>query len=229
MTPALPTTTIPRLQNGDHLDDDEFMRRYDAMPKLKKAELIEGVVYIMSSPLRADAHGDPHAEIMGWLIFYKSRTPNVRVSDNATVRLGRKNVPQPDASLRIVRGGNTTLDAKGYIEGGPELVAEVAASSVSIDRNAKFRVYRDKGISEYVLWRVEDQEIDWFVLRDDQYVALRPAADGILHSEVFPGLWLDPAGLMAMDTGRVLDALQRGFASPEHAAFVERMRQTTAP
>jgi len=225
MTPTLLPLTIPRLQNGDTLDADEFMRRYEAMPDVKKAELIEGVVYIMSSPLRADVHGDPHADLLGWLGYYRIRTPNVRVSDNATVRLGRRNVPQPDASMRIVRDGRSTLDAKGYIEGGPELVAEVAASSVSIDRNAKFRAYRDQGVREYVLWRVEEGEIDWFILRDGQYIALSPGEDGILHSEVFPGLWLDPAAMVALDAARVHEVLLQGIASDEHAAFVERMRQ----
>ncbi len=227
MTPAVSPPTIPRLQNGDTLDGDEFMLRYEAMPDVKKAELIEGVVYIMSSPLRADVHGDPHAELMGWLWSYRLRTPNVRVSDNATVRLGRRNVPQPDASMRIVRGGRATLNAHGYIEGGPELVAEVAASSVSIDRNAKFRAYRDEGVREYVLWRVEEGEIDWFILRDGQYVALPLGEEGILRSEFYPGLWLDPAAMTGLDAERVHEVLLQGIASPEHAAFVERMRQAT--
>ena len=120
MTPALVTPTIPRLQNGDTLDSDEFMRRYEAMPDVKKAELIEGVVY-MSSPVRADVHGYPHAELMGWLMNYRIRTPNVRVADNSTVRFGRRNVPQPDALLHIVRGGHSTMNPSGYLVDGPEL------------------------------------------------------------------------------------------------------------
>jgi Uma2 family endonuclease len=224
MTPAVLTPTIPRLQNGDTLDSDEFMRRYDAMPELKKAELIEGVVY-MPSPVRAPEHGYPHADLLGWLGYYRIRTPNVHVADNTTVRLDQRSVPQPDALMHIVRGGPSTVNQDGYIEGGPELVAEVAASSVSIDRNAKFRVYRDHGVREYVLWRVEDGEIDWFVLRDGQYVPFSPGEGGILRSEVFPGLWLDPAAMAGLDAVRVHEVLLQGIASPDHAAFVERMRQ----
>ncbi len=225
MTPALLPITIPRLQNGDTLDSDEFMLRYHAMPEVKKAELIEGVVYIMSSPLRADVHGDPHADLLLWLGTYRLRTPNLRVSDNATIRFDRRNVPQPDAHLRIVRGGQSVLAQDGYLDGGPELVAEVAASSVSIDRNAKFRVYRDHGVREYVLWRVEEGEIDWFVLRDGQYVALSPGEDGILRSEFYPGLWLDPAAMTGLDAERVHEVLSEGIASSQHTEFVERMRQ----
>ena len=226
MSNLLVSPAIPRLHNGDTLDSEEFMRRYHAMPDVNKAELIEGVVY-MPSPVSAEYHGDLHADLLMWLGVYRAHTPNVRTSDNATIRFDRKNVPQPDAHLRIVNGGQSKMDQDGYVEGGPELVAEVAASSVSIDRNAKFRVYRDHGVREYVLWRVEDEEIDWFVLRDDQYVALSPGKDGFLRSEVFPGLWLDPAALVRFDALHVLEVLLQGIASPEHLDFVERMRRGT--
>ena len=227
MSDLLVTAVIPRLHNGDHLDADEFMRRYEAMPEMYKAELIEGVVYIMSSPVRANEHALPQADLLLWLGNYRLHTPGVRAGDNATVRFDQDNVNQPDALLWIVHGGRSTIDADGYFEGAPELVAEVAASSVSIDRNAKFRVYRDKGVREYVLWRVEDGEIDWFVLRDGQYAALAPGEGGFLKSEVFPGLWLEPAALVSEDAARVNDILQRGIASPEHADFVERLRQVS--
>jgi len=149
----------------------------------------------------------------------------VRVGDNATVRLGQDNEPQPDALLLIDpdRGGQVTL-VDGYITGGPELAAEVAASSVSIDRNAKLRAYQRNGICEYLLWRVEDQAIDWFALRAGKYQPLPVGPDGILRSEVFPGLWLDAPALLAGDGVRVLGVLQQGLASPEHAAFVARLR-----
>ena len=50
---------IPPLESGDRLTRAEFLRRYDAMPDLKKAELIEGVVYV-PSPVRQKYHGRPH-------------------------------------------------------------------------------------------------------------------------------------------------------------------------
>jgi hypothetical protein len=227
--PTVPPTRIPRLGNGDHLDADEFLRRYDAMPEVKKAELIEGVVY-MPSPVRFEEHGEQHAHLMLVLATYRAYTPGVRVGDNVTIRLDMGNVPQPDAVLLIEpeRGGRVTITNR-YITGGPELAAEVAASSVSIDRNAKFRAYQRNGICEYLLWRVEDQEIDWFVLRGSSYQPLAPGPDGILRSEVFPGLWLDPRALLAADLPRVLAVLQQGLASPEHAAFVARLGQATPP
>jgi hypothetical protein len=225
--PARPST--PVLRNGDHLGRDEFERRYNAMPEVKKAELIEGVVY-MPSPVSFDDHGEPHAHLMGLLAFYRFATPGVRVGDNATVRLDMDNEPQPDALLLIepARGGRVTY-TDGYVTGGPELAAEVGASSVSIDRNAKLRAYQRNGVCEYLLWRVEDRAIDWFVLRGSRYELLPVGPDGVVRSEAFPGLWLDPQALIAADGPRVLAVHQQGVASPEHAAFVARLRQSGSP
>jgi Uma2 family endonuclease len=219
---------VPPLRNGDHLTRDEFEQRYKAMPESVKAELIEGVVY-MAAPVRAQEHGEPHADLMTWLGFYRANTPGVRAADNSTIRLDLDNEPQPDACLRIEAncGGRSHVDDDRYISGGPELVAEVAASSVSIDRNTKFRVYRRNGVQEYLLWRVEDGEIDWFVLRGTQYQALQPDAAGLLKSEAFPGLWLDPAALITENLAQVLAVLQQGLATPEHAAFVAHLQQTS--
>jgi hypothetical protein len=139
------------------------------------------------------------------------------------------NEPQPDALLLVDPdcGGQVTI-ADGYVTGGPELAAEVAASSVSMDRNAKFRAYRRNGVREYILWRFEDQEIDWFVLRGSEYEPLPPGPDGILRSEIFPGLWIDAHVLLAGDGQRIFAAGQQGIASSEHAEFVERLRQAAA-
>jgi hypothetical protein len=225
--PVIPRTEkIPQLNNGDHLTRDEFERRYAGMSALKKAELIEGVVY-MPSPVRTDVHGQPHALVIAWLGLYFAHTPGLIISDNGSIRLDDDNEPQPDVSLLIDRrhGGRAGLDQEGYIAGGPEFVAEVAASSVSIDRNAKFRAYQKNGVCEYLLWRVEDNEVDWFVLRAGNYEDLPAGSDGILRSESFPGLWLDPAALARQDMTRVIAVLQQGIASQAHADFVARLQE----
>ena len=91
---------IPRLENGDRLTDQEFLRRFRAMPEVKKAELIEGRVYV-ASPVSAIAHGEPHASVVTWLGYYSAFTPGVAVGDNSTTQLDRDNLPQPDAYLRL--------------------------------------------------------------------------------------------------------------------------------
>jgi hypothetical protein len=221
-----PLTAVPPLQSGDHLTADEFERRYEAMPELKKAELIEGVVYV-PSPVRSDHHGEPHADLMTWLGVYRASTPGVRVTDNATLRLDMGNRPQPDAAAYVdpARGGQARLDADGYLAGGPELTAEVAASSATIALNTKFSAYQRNNVREYIVWRVLDQAVDWFVLRQGQFEALA-LTGGLYRSEVFPGLWLDPAALVRLDLAAVLQTLQQGLASPEHSAFVQRLRSS---
>jgi Uma2 family endonuclease len=219
-----PRDIVLPLENGDRLTRDEFERRYEAMPHLKKAELIEGVVY-MPSPVRQRYHGEPHAHLIIWLGFYVLGTPGVRIGDNSTVRLDLDNEPQPDALLFIdpASGGQSRIDADDYMEGAPELVAEVAASSASYDLHAKMHVYRRNGVREYIVWRALEREIDWFVLRAGQYERLAAGADGVVRSEIFPGLWLDPAALLRSDLVTVSTVVQRGLASPEHAAFATRL------
>ncbi len=216
---------IPPLQFGDRLTRDEFERRYKAMPYLKKAELIEGVVY-MPSPVRFHNHSLPHFDLISWLGVYRSGTPGVLGGDNGTARLDLDNEPQPDALLLIDPdlGGQAQVSEDDYIEKAPELVAEVASTSASYDLHTKLNVYRRSGVREYLVWRVLDKQIDWFVLRSGQFELLQPDTEGILRSEVFPGLWLDPTALLRSDMARVLAVVQRGVASPEHAAFADKLQ-----
>ncbi len=216
------TLTIPTLENGDRLTRVEFERRYHAMPDLKKAELIEGIVY-MSSPLRITQHGEPHADIIGWLSFYKAFTSNLQLGDNCTVRLDLDNEPQPDALLRIEVGGQSTVSQDGYVAGAPELIAEIAASTVSIDLHKKLTVYRRHQVQEYLIWRVDDQEFDWFRLNNGEYIQLEPNSEGVICSQIFPGLWLDKAALLRGDLAKVLTVVQQGLSTREHQEFVEKL------
>lgn len=219
---------MPPLETGDRLTRPEFERRYAAMPHVKKAELVEGVVY-MPSPV-SNEHAAPHLYLCGLLSYYLAATPGIDGGDNGTLRLDMDNEPQPDAFLRILaeHGGQARVDEDGYISGAPELAAEVARSSVSIDLHAKLHAYRRNGVREYIVWRIEDQAIDWFVLREGRYEPLAAGADGLYRSEVFPGLWLDAAALLRGELLIVFQTVQRGLDSPEHAAFVSRLQETAA-
>jgi Uma2 family endonuclease len=217
---------LPPLRDGDRLTREEFERRYDGMPEGVKAELIDGVVH-MPSPARFNRHSRPHAQIIGWLIQYEAATPGVLTGSESSTRLALASMPQPDALLLIEpsRGGRAQISADDYIEGGPELVAEVAASRDSLDATVKRRLYLRNGVCEFVLWRVADGELDWFVRRGNRFVRLRPGRDGVLRSLVFPGLWLDMAALLRGDLAGWQRVLQQGLASPEHAAFVVQLQQ----
>lgn len=194
------------------------------MPELKKAELIEGVVHV-PSPVRQRDHGRQHSHLNFWLCAYEGSTLGVEVGDNSTVRLDLDNMPQPDCLLFVQpeHGGRVRIGAKGYIEGAPDLVGEVASSSSSYGLGDKLRAYWRNGAREYVVWRVLDRQIDWFVLNEERYEPLEPAADGILRSRVFPGLWLDPGALIRGDVNAVFAIVQQGLNSPEHAELVARL------
>ena len=211
---TLRTGGVPRLEPGDRLTRAEFERRYEAMPELKKAELIEGVVYV-GSTVTYSRHGEPHARISYWLLHYAAGTPGIAVADNTTVRLDLDNEPQPDLMLRVVdpARAQTSISVEGYVEGAPELVVEVTASRASYDLHDKLRAYRRNGVREYVVWRVDDDRIDWFVLTDGEYVRQAPDAGGLLKSPFFPGLWLHVDALLAGDLARVRAAVDRGLAA----------------
>jgi Uma2 family endonuclease len=230
VSPVAERQAVPPLENGARLSAHEFLRRYTAMPELKKAELINGVVY-MPSPVRLTQHAEPDNSIQGWLFTYATFTPGTRAGANATTRLGPDDVSQPDALLRILPecGGQARVDAAGYLRGAPELVVEVAASSASIDARDKLQSYRRSGVSEYLLWRVEDAKVDWWALEDDEYRPLASDAEGLLRSRVFPGLWLDVGALLSCDGARLLQALQAGLADSAHSEFVQGLQTRRAP
>ena len=231
---ASPTTGIlngrpPPLEAGDRLTRAEFERRYEAMPHLKKAELIEGVVY-MPAAVRYRGHGRPHSWMVTWLGHYESETLGVFGADNTSVRLDLDNEPQPDGVLFIEPrcGGQVAISDDDYIEGSPELAVEVASSSVSYDLGDKLNAYRRNGIQEYLVWRVLDGEFDWFELREGRYEKLEADAQGVLRSNVFPGLWLDTKALLAGNLKGALATLQQGVASQEHNDFLQRLQPPSA-
>ncbi|HWE35905.1 MAG TPA: Uma2 family endonuclease [Isosphaeraceae bacterium] len=214
--------TLPPLAAGQRLDQPAFHARYEAMPPGTRAELIGGVVY-MPSPLRDD-HGWTSHVVSGWLFHYERFTPGVRGADNATTKLGRSGEPQPDSLLRIPEGaGGRSRVVVGFIVGTPELVVEVARSSRDVDLGPKRLDYERAGVLEHLFIGLDPNEVRWLALRGDRFEELPPGPDGLVRSEVFPGLWLDPAALFAGDLNALIDALERGLATPDHAAFVARL------
>ncbi|WP_448601945.1 Uma2 family endonuclease [Thermoleptolyngbya sp.] len=212
---------VPPLESGDRLTRAEFERRYQAAPEHFRAELIEGVVYV-ASPVRT-FHGVPHANLITWLGVYSAATPGMSAADNTTTRLDMDNEPQPDALLRIEREGTSTIGEDGYIEGAPELIAEIATSSAAIDLGAKQNAYRRNGVQEYLVWQTFENRLSWFRLQAEAYVLLEPDAEGIIRSGVFPGLWLAVSALLEGRMIEVLSVLQAGLADPAHLAFVEEL------
>jgi Uma2 family endonuclease len=208
-------------ENGDRLTSREFLRRYEGMPSVKKAELVEGIVYL-GSPVSL-RHAKRDALIQGWLSHYAAKTPLVEHVTNATAILNSENTPQPDASLRLLAeyGGRTRVNRKNILIGPPELTVEIAASSASIDLGAKRRVAQRNAVLEYLVWVVAENQMHWFVLVQDKYVEQKPDSKGTLVSQNFPGLVLAADRLLALDAAGVLAALEKGIKSPAHRAFIQ--------
>ena len=165
------------LENGYRLTSAEFLRRWERLPHLKQAELIDGIVYI-APPLRADSHAEPDASLHGWLGYYAAHTPGVKVYANPTLILDRDNTPQPDSVLCYspAQGGKAHINRNGYLTGAPELICEVASSSAALDMNAKLNNYRRAGVQEYIVWLTGEERLCWFILEDGEYIPLRPGA-----------------------------------------------------
>jgi Uma2 family endonuclease len=187
MRSTLAKDQVLPLENGDTLTREEFHRRYEASPDIKKAELIDGIVYL-ASPVSIH-HSKPHARLTGWLVAYAARHDGTEVHDNPTLVLSGANEPQPDLVLRRLSGASM-VNNNDYLEGGPELVVEIAATSASLDLNAKLRTYERAGIPEYLVWRTLEDVVEWFALENGSYKPLKPGSDGILESRQFPGLRL---------------------------------------
>jgi Uma2 family endonuclease len=214
--------SLPPLEPGDHLDQRTFHARYEAMPDGVRAELIGGVVY-MPSPLKP-RHGKHHAKLIAWLSDYEQATPGTEVYDNTTIILGEDSEPQPDAYLIVLpeKGGQTHLKDE-YLVGSPEFIGEVASSTESYDLHSKKADYERAGVREYLVVALRQARIFWFVSRQGKFEPLPPGTDGIIRSEIFPGLWLDPAAFLRLDMARVLEVLRQGLATPEHAAWVAEL------
>jgi len=216
---------VPLLVNGDRMKQPEFHRSYEAYPdKGAIFELIGGTVY-MASPLRY-RHGSNDRRLGLVLSLYAAATAGVEDAGNTTVILGEESEPQPDLMLRLSRdcGGQSSINKDDYVAGPPELIAEIAYSSRSIDMNQKREDYRKAGVLEYLVFCIEDRELHWFDFR--KAGKIRPGRDGIARSRVFPGLWIDVEALLDKNSPRLIEVVEQGIASTAHAAFVRRLERS---
>jgi Uma2 family endonuclease len=215
--PMTAPVSPPPLRNGDHMTSDEFMRRWEAMPGLKHAELIDGIVY-MPSPV-SRLHSVFHLPLSTWIGCYVAATLGCSGGIDGTWLMDERNVPQPDIDLRILsEHGGQSREEGIYSGGAPELIVEVAASSRNRDLGAKLKLYERIGVREYLVAVAGKEQLLWNELTESGYRSLDPGADGIIRSRCFPGLWLDPAALWRLDLPRLLAILQQGIATAEHGS-----------
>src|SRR5262245_34149488 len=110
-TGGMTVSESPTLTAGDHLTRAEFLRRWKANARIKRAELIEGIGY-MPSPVTVE-HGDMESVLGTWIGLYDTHTPGTTSGHNTTTFLLDEETPQPDINLRILQnyGGASWLEA----------------------------------------------------------------------------------------------------------------------
>jgi Uma2 family endonuclease len=216
-----PTVRPPGLVTGERLTVEEFLRRWEELPDLKNAELIDGVVYV-SSPVSLN-HGSLDILIHWWLAHYAHATPGCKGGSNSTWLMSGS-APQPDAYLRILPSHGGQSGNEGPLgAGAPELAVEICVTSTEVDFGPKLALYQLAGVWEYITVEQFGQRMIWRVLENGAYVAQTLPADGIVRSRVFPGLWLDLAAFWADDGAKMLAVLNAGLASQDHRDFVARL------
>jgi len=204
------------------MSSEEFLERWERMPALKQAELLEGMVY-MASPIRIE-HGYWDRRVSAWLSLFVDRVHGLGAATNTTVDLGERNVPQPDqiAYTKPEFGGRSTV-VRGVFTGVPELAVEVSYSSADIDHTVKKAIYSAASVEEYVVFDLLARKVTWWRLADGSYKKIPRGADGVRRSHVFPGLWLDERAFWIEDNERMFEVAAEGLASPEHAEFRKRL------
>jgi Uma2 family endonuclease len=220
--PMTAPVLTPPLCDGDRLTRDEFMRRWEAMPDLKWAELLNGVVY-MPSPISL-IHSDFHSSLNGWLWTYATTTPGCASNSAGTWLMTSDSAPQPDLALRILPefGGQSTIEGK-YAAGAPELIVEVSPTTSIKDTGVKFRLYERSAVREYLIVRPAKHKLIWNILVEGKFQELAADDDGLFRSRMFPGLWLNPSQLWDGDLAGIAATVRQGAAKSEHTAFVRKL------
>lgn len=217
----------PPLREGDRMSREEFLRRWEAMPDLQRAELIDGVVH-MPSPV-SQHHGDFHSRINFWAGLYAAATPGCRPNAAGTWLMLDDSAPQPDVALRILpeHGGQSSIEGD-YAAGAPELIVEVSHTTTARDSGIKLRLYERSGVLEYIIVQPAKKQIAWRVLVDSKYRLVETDKDGVYRSRVFPGLWLNPAALWSDDYAGLAATVQQGVATEAHRKFAHLLESRRA-
>jgi Uma2 family endonuclease len=131
--------------------------------------------------------------------------------------------------------GQSRISDDDYVEDAPELMVEVAHSSagseatecsperVAYDLHDKKRASRRNGVQEYLVWQIEEAQVDWFASEEGTYLSLSVGADGRIESRAFPGLVLEVDALLSNNFDTVPAALQEQTGTEAHQAFIDRL------
>jgi Uma2 family endonuclease len=212
---------LPIMHNGDHMKQPEFHFAYSSMPENYRAELIGGVVFEPSPVSYSHARNDNMFHDL--ITQYAKKSKLAEVAPNATVILSEDDEVQPDVLLRLPEelGGRSRLVGK-FLEGAPELVAEIAYSSRAIDLHLKKQRYAKAGVIEYLVFCIEPKKLHWFRLQEEK--GIKRNGDGTFCSKVFPGLWINEPALIEANSERADEILAEGLNSEEFNDFKNQLQ-----
>jgi len=165
---------------------DEYLRVIEDLQGEKaKCYYNKGQLYIEMTPLGND-HASDHTIIMLAVnLFATFNEIDFNGKDNATIRKSGLQDAQPDASYYIGKNADAVGYGTSIIEldslPAPDLVIEIANSSLADDKGEKRLLYEDMGVGEYWIVDVQKAEIIAFSVADG-------GSKRIKQSLVLPGL-----------------------------------------
>jgi len=157
----------------------------------ERVELIKGRIYKMS-PAPSRRHQDTSQIINFWFYeFFINKKCKVYVAPfdvRMPIPNGKKDstVVQPDLCVIC---DTSKLDDQGC-NGAPDLIVEILSPGNSkMEMKIKMDLYEECGVKEYWVVEPANTAILVYVLRDGQYIGLKPFIEGMaVKSELFPDL-----------------------------------------
>lgn len=165
---------------------EEFLREYEG----EFAEWVDGTVETMS-PISI-YHDDMGAFLSMLLRLYVRRCDLGRVlSAPFQMKLtGMRRGREPD--ILFVRKENLHRLTRTFLDGPADLAIEIVSpESAQRDRATKFAEYEAGGVGEYWVPDPDSQSVDFWMLRAGRFERVLPDMNGIYHSTVVDGFWID--------------------------------------
>jgi Uma2 family endonuclease len=151
-----------------------------------RLELVDGEVAVSPSPI--PRHSFVVIKLTRILDTYITAHDLGELYQDVDTLLDEFNVRRPD--LLYFSKARTHLVGEKAMEGPPDLAIEVISpSSIEVDREDKFKQYREAGVINYWIIDPAERTVEAWVLDHDKYVSAGAGAEsGIVRLSPFPGL-----------------------------------------
>ena len=178
--------TTTKYRTGMRMSLDEFLALDETDGKW---ELDDGVLYIMPSGTRDHQFLDLEfsRRIADYIDSFE-QTP-AHIYHEMTTILSRELQRAPEPDIVIVREGRPGVLDGRWVEGAPDIVAEILSTDRNRDRVRKRRIYAEAGVLEYWLIDPENDSVTLLELGNGEFVERAAlGADDTLTTPLLPGL-----------------------------------------